>query len=66
MDNCSELLDNITIANATLTAYLKEECSRLLANENLTEGIESALPYGSDEEATEIILELIKNIAAVE
>lgn len=32
-------------------------------NEGLTEGIEGALPYGSDEEATEIVMDLLQNIA---
>ncbi len=66
LDNCSELLENITNANESVKAYLKEECSKLLKNEGLTEGIESALPYGSEEEATEIIMELIQNIADIE
>ncbi len=66
LDNCSELLENITIANESVKAYLKEECSKLLKNEGLTEGIESALPYGSEEEATEIIIELIQKIANIE
>lgn len=66
LDNCSELLESITNANEIAKAYLKEECANLLKNEGLTEGIESALPYGSDEEATEIIIELIQNIADTE
>lgn len=66
LDNCSELLDNITNANKIVKAYLKEECVNLLKNGGLTEGIESALPYGSEEEATEIIMELIQNIAEIE
>jgi hypothetical protein len=37
-----------------------------LKNEGLTEGIESALPYGSEDEATEIIMERIQNIADIE
>jgi hypothetical protein len=66
LDNCSELLERISNANDSIKAYLKEECSNLLKNEGLTEGIESALPYGSEEEATEIIMELIQNIADIE
>lgn len=65
-NNCSDLLDNISNANASVKAYLKEECQNLLNNEGLTEGVESALPYGSVEEGTEIILELIQNIAEIE
>jgi hypothetical protein len=63
LDNCPELLENITKANESVKAYLKKECSKLLKNEGLIEGIESALPYGSEEEATEIIMEIIRNIA---
>ncbi len=66
LDNCSELLESITNANESVKAYLKEESSNLLKNEGLTEGIESALPYGSEEEATEIIMELIQNIANID
>ena len=63
LDNCTELLDDIRNANSTVKAYLKEECQNLLENNNITEGIETALPYGSGEEATDIILGLIQSIA---
>jgi len=63
LDNCSELLESITNANESVKTYLNEECANLLKNDGLTEGIESALPYGSEAEATEIIMELIQNIA---
>ncbi len=43
--------------------YLKEEFTSLLNNKNLIEGVESALTYGSGEEATAIILELIQSVA---
>ena len=66
LDNCSELLGSITSANESVKAYLKDICSELLKNEGLIEGIESALPYGSEEEATEIIMERIQNIANIE
>lgn len=66
LDNCTELLDDIRNANLTVKTYLKEECQSLLENDNLTEGVESALPYGSGEEGTDIILELIRSIAEIE
>ncbi len=66
LDNCKELLENIVNSSEKVKLYLKEECTILLKNEGLTEGIESALPYGSEEEATDIILELIQNIATLE
>jgi len=61
-DNCPDILVNIQNANSDVKEYLKQECRNLLKNNNLTEGIETALPYGSDEENTDIILELIKRI----
>jgi len=66
LDNCSDILDNISNTNESLKAYFKEVCTKLLENDGLTEGIESALPYGSEEEATEIIIELIQSIADIE
>ena len=66
LDNCPELLESINNADESVKAYLMKECAKLLNNEGLTEGIESALPYGSEEEATEIIMELIQNIADIE
>lgn len=66
LDNCYGILKDISNANDSVKAYLKEECRSLLKNDGLTEGIESALPYGSEEEATEMIIELIQGIADVE
>jgi hypothetical protein len=66
MDNCPELLKSFTNSNASVKLYLKEECQNLLKNKDLTEGVESALPYGSGEEGTDIILELIKSISEIE
>jgi hypothetical protein len=65
-DNCPDILENIQNAPEDVKEYLKQECQTLQANDNLTEGIETALPYGSDEESTEIIMELIQSIAKVE
>jgi hypothetical protein len=66
LDNCPDLLKDIVIANPTVKAYLKIEFKSLLQNKGLLEGIESALPYGSGVEGTEIIYELIRNIAEIE
>jgi len=60
------LIESIKNSNATVKSYLKEECRKLLKNVYLTEGVESALPYGSGEEGTDIILELIRSIAEIE
>ncbi len=65
LDNCSELLKSVISANASVKTYLIEECNSLLANKGLTEGIESALPYGSGLGSTDIILELIQNISEI-
>jgi len=64
-DNCPDILGNIQNAHEDVKEYLKQECQTLLANDNLTEGIETALPYGADEESTDITLELIKNIVEI-
>lgn len=65
-DNCLDLLDNINRANTSVKEYLKVECQSLLENKYLTEGIESALPYGSGYERTELLLNIIKKIATIE
>ena len=66
LDNCITVSGNISNANANVKAYLKEECQTLLENDSLIEGIESALPYGSDSDRVEIIEELIRDIAEIE
>ena len=66
LDNCPDILENISGSNPSVKMYLKEECQNLLDNPNITEGIETALPYGSGDEGTDIILELIQRIAEIE
>ena len=44
----------------------KTEFLNLLENDNITEGIESALSYGSDSDSTDIIKELMQSIAESE
>lgn len=66
LDNCSEILNNITGSNSSVKLYLKQECQKLLNNPNITEGIETALPYGSGEESSDIIGMLIREIAEIE
>jgi predicted nucleotidyltransferase len=65
LDNCPDLMDNINKANASVKAYLKEECLNLINNPSLSEGIESALPYGSDSDRVEIIGDIIREIAEI-
>lgn len=66
LDNCPDLLDNIRNSNPTVKEYLKVECQNLLKNENLTEGIESALPSGTGGDSTDLIQFLIESIAEIE
>jgi len=48
-------------------ARLEEDLrAKGFVNDNLTEGIESALPYGSDSDSTEIIEDLIHSITEIE
>lgn len=66
LDNCSSILTNIKSGNRAIKVYLRDECQNLLKNENLIEGIESALPYGSGDESTEIIKDLLELISKIE
>ncbi len=66
LDNCSNMVDNISASNPNVKEYLKSECQKLLQNPNITEGIESALPYGSGEESGDILGMLIREIAEIE
>lgn len=66
LDNCTSILEDIRNADEDVKNYLKTECERLFANDGLSEGIESALPYGSDSERVEIIEALIFEIAALD
>ena len=66
LDNCSNVVDNISASNPNVKVYLKSECRKLLENQNITEGIESALPYGSGEESGDILEMLIREIAEIE
>lgn len=66
LDNCSNILNNISASNPGVKGYLRDECQKLLENPNITEGIETALPYGSGEESGDILAMLIREIAEVE
>jgi len=65
LDNCTDLLDSIAKANPSVKTYLREECQSLLENNSITEGIESALPFGSDSDRTKMIEDLIRDIAEI-
>lgn len=66
LDNCSDIVANIRTSNPGVKKYLKLECQKLLQNPNITEGIESALPYGSGEESGDILGMTIREIAEIE
>jgi hypothetical protein len=66
LDNCADILENISGSNSSVKEYLKDESNKLLDNLNIIEGVESALPYGSGDEETDIILELFQGIARSE
>jgi hypothetical protein len=59
-------VDNIIASNPSVKMYLKKECQKLLENPNITEGIETALPYGSGEESGDILGMLIREITEIE
>jgi predicted nucleotidyltransferase len=63
LENYSGLLKDILQSNKKLQQYLKISFDELLQNDNITEGIESALPYGSEKENTQIILTIMQQIA---
>jgi len=65
IDNCNDLLEIIKKANHSVRDYLKEECQILLANNNLIEGLESVLPYGSGDQRIIMITEIIRNISGI-
>ena len=66
LDNCSNIVDNISASNPSVKEYLKSECQKLLENPNITEGLETALPYGSGEESSDLLGMLIREIAEIE
>jgi hypothetical protein len=65
LDNCSEILENVRVSNPSVKMFLKNECQKLMDNPNITEGIESAIPYGSGEGSSDILGILIRNIAQI-
>ena len=66
LDNCTSILEDIRNADEDVKNYLKDECKSLLDNDGLSEGIEAALPYGSDSDRVELIETLISDIAALD
>ena len=63
LDNCIDILENIKSANENVKWYLKSECKKLLNNEDLSEAIYCALPFGSDSDRVEMIKAMITAIS---
>ena len=66
LDNCTSILEDIRNAEGDVKNYIKGECDGLLENDGLSEGIESALPYGSDSDRVEMIITLITDITELD
>ena len=66
LDNCTEIFENIKIANEIVKSYLKSECEKLLKNDGLSEAIDCALPLGSDSDRVEMIETLITEISELD
>jgi hypothetical protein len=66
LDNCTSILEDIRNADEDVKNYLKDECKSLLDDDGLSEGVETALPYGSDSDRVEIIETLISDIAELD
>jgi len=66
LDNCTSILEDIRNAEGDVKNYIKGECDGLLENDGLSEGIESALPYGSDSDRVEMIITLITDISELD
>ena len=64
--NCTNLYENIANANLSVKTYLINECKALIKNNNINEGIESAMPYDADSDSSEIVTDLIEKIANLE
>lgn len=65
LNNCPDILVYISSSNLNVKMYLKEECQNFLENPDITEGIETALPYGSGEESIDILMRLIREISEI-
>ena len=64
-DNSPNLKEIITNAKSDVQLYLIKECKKLLNNNNITEGIECALPYNSESERVEILKRRIRSVAEI-
>ena len=63
IDNCTEIVDIIKVSKPDIKEYLKLEAKKLIENSSINEGIECALPYGSDSDRVEMILDRLLEIS---
>lgn len=66
LGNTIDVLAEVKNAHESVKEYLKEECLKLLNNNGLTEGIDCALSFDSGDDRTEIMEEIIREIAEIE
>lgn len=61
--NCGDFLQKVQQCNnEKLVSYLKEKFAKLLSDGNIKENIYTALPYNSEEEAVNEVLNLMRKI----
>jgi hypothetical protein len=63
IDNSTEIVDIIKESKPDVKEYLKLEAKKLLENSGINEGVECALPYGSDSDRVEMILDRLFEIS---
>ncbi len=65
LENNIEITAHILASGSQVKMYLAQEFKHLLSRKDLEEGVESALPYGSDSDGVEKILELMETVAGL-
>ncbi|MDR1718628.1 MAG: nucleotidyl transferase AbiEii/AbiGii toxin family protein [Dysgonamonadaceae bacterium] len=65
MNNCATLADDIgNCDNQQLIDYLQEKCRQLLKNNNIREIVYTSLPYNSEEDNIDAIIEIMNEIVS--
>lgn len=64
-DNSPDIVQSIENSKPEVKSYLKEACRNLFENDNLNEGVECALPYGSGDNRVEIIIKRIQSVTKI-
>lgn len=63
LENNADILTHFNNSDTQVKEYLEKEFHSLLLRKDISEGIESALPYGSDSDAVANILGTIQSIS---